>query len=597
MCTVVNSLRCHESDLSAANFDSLLAMESSALPLYWANMALLDSFAHLADSSLAIGNQLIRWRLQVPVLSLDFLVKILDADQPVDETCQDFQDLRRFLERLRNAKTREDEASSDPIKHFTGSYVQVPGIGSIVDYGLIENYLFRFCGINQASVYAYLKMFKESAHRSLDLTAVLDLPQTMLDVRILFERCKVRYDQGWYSPPGSYHDKGTNYLILVPDQQDPKGTTGVGNVWAHVVQVLLVSSLIGPVELHADNSVALGKGLFQLIVGRVAAKSAVPYSSLTLETFTQKHGEVTGDGLRPLVERDYFWRPRVCYKAWRSGEIKDLNCVVGDHPLEDVIHIHSWVQLHYMHMGKLPGHFYHMPKLHGRGAELVPGRIYPVLGEDDATGTICVCPEGKCYALLCVLGQLPQALHLTEWQKVLREKGLQVAPLVHRKHAVLRMEEASLAMLALQTPKLPQDIDGWNDAYLCVLHSNISGANYLSFEGNYETSHGDGTMFWRDVHNCLVKLGKHIVAPRAVVAAALDGSARLPSGDSYTHVLGWLRYPDDFDKAGRDLMYVAFRVAAQPSDCDDVCVLGLPFNQCSLREDLSDVECADRLLP
>jgi len=240
MCTVVNSLRCHDSDVAAANFDSLLAMESSALTLYWANVALLNSFAHLADSSLAIVNQLIRWRLQVPVLSMDFLAKILDPDCPIDETCEDFKELRRFLERLRNAKTKEDEASSDVIKHFTGSYVQVPGIGSIVDYGLVENYLFRFCGINQSSVYAYLKMFKEAAHRSLDLTAVLDLPQTMLDVRILFERCRVRYEQGWYSPPGSYHDKGTNYLILVADQQDPKGTLGVGNVWAHVVQVRFI---------------------------------------------------------------------------------------------------------------------------------------------------------------------------------------------------------------------------------------------------------------------------------------------------------------------------------------------------------------------
>lgn len=111
------------------------------------------------------------------------------------------------------------------------------GIGSNVDYSSVENYLHRFCGINSASCYTYLKMFRDSAHRSLDLTVVLDLPHSMMDVRHLFRRCRVRYDDHWYSTPVGAHEKGTTYLILAPDQQDPKGLTSVGLVWAHVVQV------------------------------------------------------------------------------------------------------------------------------------------------------------------------------------------------------------------------------------------------------------------------------------------------------------------------------------------------------------------------
>jgi len=80
-------------------------------------------------------------------------------------------------------------------------------------------------------------MFKDAAHRSIDLTTVLDLPATMLDVRVLFTRCGVNYQDHWYTPPGTLHEKGTNYLILVPDPQDAKGTGNLGAVWAHVVQV------------------------------------------------------------------------------------------------------------------------------------------------------------------------------------------------------------------------------------------------------------------------------------------------------------------------------------------------------------------------
>lgn len=101
----------------------------------------------------------------------------------------------------------------------------------------MENYLLRFCGINTGSSQSYLKMFREASHKSLDLTAVLDLPQTMMDVRVLFRRLGVTYQDHWYSPPVGQHEKGTNYLILAPDPQDPKGLSTAGLVWVHVVQV------------------------------------------------------------------------------------------------------------------------------------------------------------------------------------------------------------------------------------------------------------------------------------------------------------------------------------------------------------------------
>jgi len=124
MSTVTTKLERHE-DLKEAQFKALLSMESSALTLYWANMALLNGFTHLADASLCVVNQLIRWKNNVPVLTVDFIASALDPDCRLDPESAEFHNMRRFLERLRNARLREDDTGTDPIKHFTGSYMQV----------------------------------------------------------------------------------------------------------------------------------------------------------------------------------------------------------------------------------------------------------------------------------------------------------------------------------------------------------------------------------------------------------------------------------------------------------------------------------------
>lgn len=264
MCTTLANLEAC-SNFKEANFQTLLSSESSALTMYWANLALLNGMTHLVDSSLCVITQLIRWKLSVPVLNAKFVFDILDPDIQVDCASDDFQELRRFLERLRNAKVQEEGVvNNDSIKHFTGSYVQVPNLGSQVDYGHVENYLLKYCGINLGMSYTYLKMFKDAAHRTLDLSVVLDLPQSMLDVRILFRRCGVRYDDHWYSPPGNLHEKGTNLLILVGDPQDPKATNSVGAVWAHVVQVRQAILFVCCLRESCKNAFAVLHILFLL---------------------------------------------------------------------------------------------------------------------------------------------------------------------------------------------------------------------------------------------------------------------------------------------------------------------------------------------
>lgn len=125
MTTVASSLDQFD-DFKQANFHSLKCMESSALTLYWANLSILNGFTHLVDAGLAVVNQLIRWKIEIPVVSIQFMCDVLDPEShPLDETSADFLNLRRFLERMRNARSRENDAGNDPIKHMTGSYVQV----------------------------------------------------------------------------------------------------------------------------------------------------------------------------------------------------------------------------------------------------------------------------------------------------------------------------------------------------------------------------------------------------------------------------------------------------------------------------------------
>lgn len=83
----------------------------------------------------------------------------------------------------------------------------------------------------------------------------------MLDVRHMFEKCDVQYRAEWYDMPVGKHEKGTNYLIIQPDPQDPKCTGTVGIVWAHVTQVWNEPATT-PRKLRAHNFVNMLSHLF-----------------------------------------------------------------------------------------------------------------------------------------------------------------------------------------------------------------------------------------------------------------------------------------------------------------------------------------------
>jgi hypothetical protein len=366
-------------------------------------------------------------------------------------------------------------------------------------------------------------------------------------------------------------------------------------------QVLLLASLMGNVELHSDNSIALGKGIFKLVAAQTLPQQAVPTISMLCETFCYKYGEVTGDPIHVPCNKEYFFRPRVCFNAWRQGQIKELNCIVGNHPMEDIIHIHAWVQLHYMHMGKLPDHFYFMPGMIPRPAELVPGRIYPIINQNEYTGTICICPEG----LNCAYVQMDskrfqaEAFRLEGWQQWCDECKIQIAPLIFRRGATIRKDDGTLRVIVPQvTDKLSTDIPSWEESFEVVLNPYVPEQNYLKYNGHYSLA-DDEDMHWTEAHQLLVALGTHLVVKKEHVNSVLasEMQVKLPRGN-YTHIKGWLRYPDSCDPMGEEnSIFIAFRVANRENEIDDVCVLPINQDLCALLLDVPDAVYVDFLQP
>jgi hypothetical protein len=591
-CHMATMTSCVEQAATAK--DGLLAgvleMESSALTLSWAGVALLNGLSHLVDFGLCAVNQLIRQKKDLPVVSVDFLCQALDEEgAALDEGSRDWVVLRAFLEGLRAA--RENGG-------FTGSYVKVGGLGSYRDYAEVEEYLQRYCGVNQGSAFTYTRMFKDSANKVLDLTDFLCLPTTMLDVRVLFRRMGVRYDDSWYTVPGDAAHIGTRYLVLVPDPADKNGTSGVGMVWAHVVQHLLVSALIGESHLHADNSLSLGKALYRLVMERCAPQAAIPGGALLCESFVYRRGEVAESVVQVRCRGDYFKRARKDFLPLEAGRLTELGKKIGNHPPEDVIHLHARHQLEIMHTGKNPSEFYALEMLVGRSPELVPGRIYPVAGPDGERGTVCVCPGGLAFTLLKVEGENGQALPVERWQFKLTERGLSVAPLIFRRHAVVDLGGCVGVVVGTEGPQLGAlaALDGWSEVYNRQIREP-EGRGYLDWEGQYlvrsERSEELHLMRWEEVHGGLLALGTRVLVGRRLLGA------RAVPGDHYSMVMGWVRYPEEFDEAcGEEQVAVAFRVGAAKGEFTELWVKGVDADECMVwTEGQNEERYEDWVLP
>lgn len=611
VCTVISNFD-RENDYSnedmtfSALYNSMMAMEASSMTLYWANLALLNSITHVVDSKLVIVNQLIRWKCQMPVLPVDYLELVL---QPLDATSvgiitkryvREHAELGKFLKRVLEVRARQQDNPNEPIRHFQGNYIQVPGLGTSADYAHIESYLLRFCGVNTGSKQTYMQMFHEVASKSVDLTGVLDMTRTMISVKTLFENFGLEVGSACDSQPGGYHHRGHTYLIRAVDPEDAKAAVPTGKIWVHIGQALLIASLTGNVELHADNSIHVGKGIFNLIARKTVPQQAVPSMMLMLETFTFKQGDVIADTLEFKTTRQYFFRPQICYKAWRCGEIHELNKVIGNLPLEDTVHIHAWVQMHTNIVRKPPQSFYYIPMRTFRSPELVPGRIYPLKGALGNDGVICLCPGGYDCALIRIGQADVEVVALSMWTKRLNDLCMQVGPLVYRKHAAIEYD-GGVGVLLSTDPEFPMDVVRRK----CKkIHKDIEVTNFLRWDGFYAVYFKDGNkmacIHWEEVHRNVVVLGHHIRVSRDYLVDQLHIEANRVQA---SHAVGWLRFPDDchtsvsgVEERNPKSLWVAFRLAALGStECEDVAILEVHPSACKCVSNLDDA--VDYILP
>ena len=131
-------------DFKTACMYTLHCMESSALTLYWANMALLNGITHLVDAGLCMVNQMIRFKAKSPVLSIPFMVAVLKGKIDDVRNGAEYQKLQIYLQ----AVAATNDAQPDGL---SGSYVLVEGVGSNADYAQIEHYLQKYFGLNHNS--------------------------------------------------------------------------------------------------------------------------------------------------------------------------------------------------------------------------------------------------------------------------------------------------------------------------------------------------------------------------------------------------------------------------------------------------------------
>lgn len=310
------------------------------------------------------------------------------------------------------------------------------------------------------------------------------------------------------------------------------------------------------------------------------------------ETFQFRNEEVSEDLLLVKCPRDHFLRGRKCVQSWRKGRMKELACVMGPHPMEDVLHMHAWLHVHIELCGKPPENFYMMPSRKMRPAELVPGRNYPVSSFGGEHGFVCVCPNGQAFAMLRY-GNVEQAIAPHNWQQELDNLDISVAPLIFRKYAVIDMD-GSLGLIQelgdVFTQVIFERLSDWRPSFSHIIRK-VEKRNFLDTNGEYTVLKENGRtirLSWQEVHTRLLPLGEHMVVEKSKFPPHL--APRIPDGDA-THLLGWLRYPDESDIGFGDLtlVFIAFRVVSRNShrrnDMEDVEVIGFKLDDCNQYSD------------
>ena len=268
--------------------------------------------------------------------------------------------------------------------------------------------------------------------------------------------------------------------------------------------------------------------------------------------------------------------------------------MLGSHPLEDVMHLGSWIQLFtILHAGAKPEEFQCFPTYNGRPPELVCGRTYPLLGlNPNAIGTICLGPDGRNDAARITLSEdgvhwhVKPLFDIQHWFERIRVLDLMVAPLVFRHHAVFRdtVNPRSAPYVAVDYD--PDVLPPHNtDQYpVDISDPEPVPRQFLSHRGTYTLAKSRATceiVAFPEAHQRLLPLGTFILVETSAVQQFGIGSLK-------HWIRGSLRYPDEEmgQGAGDDAqlrIYITVRIRVRGEDA--IRVIYAPPESCRILSD------------
>jgi len=293
--------------MTEANTKVLMDMETAPLTLHSCNLAICNALTHLVDTNLIIVNQIIRDKLNTPVLPPMFLFSIFSEEQ-LDTGTSFYEELFSWLSHI--VQSRQNEAE------FVAGYVSVPKLGTMEDYTSKEGFMESFFGVAKNNFFTYLTAVRECTAKTFDLTGFLSMEGSMIDFGRFISRMGVGGDgihngggqqQGQSNPFADVHR--STYIFTHTGGAVDGGGGGGGNApaaaqqprsaapaqtraWVNIVQHLLVTSIQGRHELHADNMFTFGANLTELIFSRCTPIQAVPSRFIVYESFRHFNEDV-----------------------------------------------------------------------------------------------------------------------------------------------------------------------------------------------------------------------------------------------------------------------------------------------------------------
>ena len=585
-----------------ANTQVLLDMETSPLTVMSTNLAICNGLTHLVDTNLLMVNQVIRDKVNTPVLTSEFLVSLFDETSEINMSGGPFEEIFGWVSQVVQCRDGSE---------YSMGYIAIPKLGGPDDYNSKESFLESYYGIAKGHYFTYNMAVRECSAKTFDLSGFLNMETSMLDhcrflsrLGVSFEgsaphqqiannpfidlyRSTYIYIQNANSPgqdagAAQNNNAGGNQPQPQPNAAPPgpQRSVGMGKCWVSMIQHLLVTSLQGRSELHADNMFSFGANLTEFILSRCAPVQSVPAQQMVYESFRHVNDDVLP--LRTFVSSkrpEYFVRTINDHGALEYGLATELPAMLGPHPMEDVMHLGAWIQLStILNAGAKPTHFECFPEYNGRPPELVCGRTYPLLNEDPKmTGTLCIAPDGRSGAFRVIVCktddhgvysvEFQPLMDIKEWYKyVVQISKFSVAPLVFRRHAVFRNDkERNGAPFVAVNFKTPAIADG-NSVDRFPRHGNVETIKqFLSGVGNYVLSQGRGVhekVHFTEAHDRLVPLGMFILIRKASLN-------QFGVSCSKGWLRGSLRYPEDVEPDDDDHqyhVYVAVRVKTRTGD-------------------------------